>query len=361
MTEFDIAVLRDERDDAARIDFEVAEDASLPHHGWTRYAAIAHAGSHPHLAYHRWSTSAALDEVAGAALATGSSDRGTSAFVDLRSEGVGAYAYLHLARGSLGVSIAALTPGDRAAARAWTEARLPVVEADDLTVPIRFWAQNACPTTRTLAVPRWTDIAANYPAAAREALGTLVAEPPREHGRLVLWHGPPGTGKTHVVRALGWEWRDWCDLHYVTDPEEFFGSSQYMLEILLDEEENDDDLRWRLLVLEDTGELLSADAKERTGQGLSRFLNVCDGIIGQGLRVLVLVTTNELLRRLHPAVSRPGRCAAAVEIGAFPAEEADAWLAGRGLGSEGVALTLAELYARAEGRPAEPPRAPVGF
>ena len=41
---------------------------------------------------------------------------------------------------------------------------------------------------------------------------------------------------------------------------------------------------------EDTGELLSADARERSGQGLSRFLNVVDGLIGQGLRVLVLVT-----------------------------------------------------------------------
>ena len=44
---------------------------------------------------------------------------------------------------------------------------------------------------------------------------------------------------------------------------------------------------WRLLVLEDTGALLSADARERAGQGLSRFLNVVDGLIGQGLRVLV--------------------------------------------------------------------------
>lgn len=33
-------------------------------------------------------------------------------------------------------------------------------------------------------------------------------------------------------------------------------------------------------------------------------------MVGQGLRVLVLVTTNELLRRLHPAVAQPGRCAA---------------------------------------------------
>jgi hypothetical protein len=52
--------------------------------------------------------------------------------------------------------------------------------------------------------------------------------------------------------------------------------------------------------------LLTADAKVVIGQGLSRFLNVVDGLIGQGLRVLVLVTTNEPIRTLHPAVARPG-------------------------------------------------------
>src|SRR4029079_17108538 len=72
---------------------------------------------------------------------------------------------------------------------------------------------------------------------------------------------------------------------------------------------------WRLLVLEDTGELLTPDAKSVIGQGLSRFLNVVDGLLGQGLRVLVLVTTNEEIQTLHPAVARPGRAAANVEFG----------------------------------------------
>jgi SpoVK/Ycf46/Vps4 family AAA+-type ATPase len=106
-----------------------------------------------------------------------------------------------------------------------------------------------------------------------------------------------------------------------------------------------------VLVLEDTGELLSADARERAGQGLSRFLNVVDGLIGQGLRVLVLVTTNEEIRKLHPAVSRPGRCAANVEFASFDAAEASEWLEAHGLPDENRASrTLASLYAQLEGR-----------
>ena len=96
----------------------------------------------------------------------------------------------------------------------------------------------------------------------------------------------------------------WCRVHYVTDPEVLFGTNpRYMLDLILNEE---DDELWRLLVLEDTGELLPADAKLRTGQGLSRLLNVVDGLIGQGLRILVLVTTNDAIGTLNPAVAPSG-------------------------------------------------------
>ena len=108
---------------------------------------------------------------------------------------------------------------------------------------------------------------------------------------------------------------------------------------------------WRLLVLEDTGELLTPDAKSIIGQGLSRFLNVVDGLIGQGLRVLVLVTTNEPIKALHPAVARPGRCAANIEFEPLTAAEAAAWFQQHGSSeTPGEPLPLAELYARLEGR-----------
>ena len=80
------------------------------------------------------------------------------------------------------------------------------------------------------------------------------------------------------------------------------------------------------------------------------LLNVVDGLIGQGLRVLVLVTTNEEIRKLHPAVARPGRCAANVEFKPLAADEAAAWLERHGV-AERVdrPTTLASLYALAEG------------
>jgi ATP-dependent 26S proteasome regulatory subunit len=91
---------------------------------------------------------------------------------------------------------------------------------------------------------------------------------------------------------------------------------------------------------------------------LSRFLNVVDGLIGQGLRILVLVTTNEQIESLHPAVARPGRCAANIEFDPLSEAEARAWLERRGsAAADNAPRRLASLYAQLEGRdPEERPR-----
>src|SRR5206468_2489690 len=79
-------------------------------------------------------------------------------------------------------------------------------------------------------------------------------------GRLLLWHGAPGTGKTSAVKALAWEWREWCEGHCVVDPESLLGGMPtYLMHVLdgLAEEIEDGDEKWRLLLLEGTGELLA--------------------------------------------------------------------------------------------------------
>jgi hypothetical protein len=261
-------------------------------------------------------------------------------------------------------------------------------------VTVTFWTygpHGPMPSWRSIAVPSWEEIRDNYGVETRGGLDRLMQGwQPAHGGQLVLWHGLAGTGKTFGLRALAWEWREWCDFHYIVDPDTFFGQhADYLMSVLLQPEymgamvpsahgfiahgslgvsveEGEDGgggaKPWRVLILEDTGELLTADAKMVIGQGLSRFLNVVDGLIGQGLRVLVLVTTNEPIRKLHPAVARPGRCAANVEFTPLAADEAAAWLDEHGSPDGGRgSMTLAELFARLEGRPAGESLEPVGF
>jgi len=196
----------------------------------------------------------------------------------------------------------------------------------------------------------------------RAALGRLVAARGPDGGSLLLWHGSPGTGKTHAIRALARAWRLWCTVHCVTDPEALLLEPEYLLRVVTSDVDEDEATDWRLIVLEDAGELMAVDARAEVGQGLSRLLNLADGLLGQDVRALMLVTTNEPLARMHPAVRRPGRCWAAVEFEPFDAAEAAAWLALRGVhATPGRAATLAELYAIAAGRVYEPPREAEGF
>lgn len=254
--------------------------------------------------------------------------------------------------------IAARTPAELDEYVAAVKKILPRAVEQKGRIPINFWSQgrhgnSAWP--RDIDIPKWGEIEGNYPLATREAVAELVSSFAPASGKLVLWHGEPGTGKTWALRALIGEWSKWCRPQYIVDPEKLFGSdSSYLLQVLMeDPEEDDDGPKWRLLILEDTGELLSQDAKERSGQGLSRLLNVTDGLIGQGLKLLVLITTNEPLSKLHPAVSRPGRTAAEIEFGSFTSHEAEEWLAAHGI-KNGPSLTgshtLAELYAKISGR-----------
>jgi len=235
---------------------------------------------------------------------------------------------------------------------------------EDQTVTIDFWnmtSQGARSVARDLVVPTWEEIRGNYGKPLRETIDPVMRGfKAGKGGQLVLAEGPPGVGKSYFLRSLIWEWREWAHSEYIVDPDQFFGQrSDYMMQVLLNDGKNPwdfdgDDMKdkWRLLIMEDAGEFLHADAKMREGQGFSRLLNVVDGLIGQGLKILILITTNEKVNDLDPAVSRPGRCALRLDFNKLEKDDIREWYEYHELEvPEKIPnyASLAELFAKTSG------------
>lgn len=249
--------------------------------------------------------------------------------------------------------------------------------ADD-RISVAFWyrtQRGVGKIWRSLEAAGWSETRPNYPARTRRFLEPLVTDAVEvvAGGRLILMHGPPGTGKTSAVRTIARQNRGKLTVEYVLDPESLFGrDAGYFTSVVFnssdDGDEDDSDVSpTRLLVLEDCDELLSADAKDRSGQGLARLLNLVDGLIGQGMNTAVLITTNEPVGAFHAAVTRPGRCGAVIPFGLFEPDEAAAWLRAHGREPGDVAgrMSLAQLFAfgKEAARPPvpTPKREPIGF
>ena len=237
-------------------------------------------------------------------------------------------------------------------------------EPTDDEVPITFLANASgrmIEPRRRISAPSWDEIRGNYSVRARGAgrvdgrkragTGRPAAVARRAGYRQVLCAAGAGARVARLVRHV---------LHHRRRRVSRWADELPAQRVAAANRGREGEHRWRLVVLEDAGELLAADARAVAGQGLSRLLNLADGLLGEGLRVVVLVTTNEPLRRLHPAVVRPGRTWAEVEFG-------DLTRGGERVAEAHVSTSrvdgttsLAELFAIVRGR-RPMPRVAVGF
>jgi len=209
---------------------------------------------------------------------------------------------------------------------------IPVPDLPNNIVPVMFWMQNpytggADYRRRNIEVTKWEEIEANYPCDTRHQISEVMGSvQPDGEGKLILFQGPPGTGKTRSILSLISEWRDWCFSSVVTDADRLLGDPTYLNDLLFSMEGRGDYL---LLIIEDGDEFVNVDERSSKGQALSRILNIADGIMGQGLNMLTLISTNVSVDKLNPAMARPGRCMANIHFPGFSSDEAAQWMEGK--------------------------------
>lgn len=221
-------------------------------------------------------------------------------------------------------------------------------------IPISFYFNTASGPSishRDIDTLDWADIDVNYPQKTRKDLDSLINYQPvtSADGGVVLLHSPPGTGKTSFIRCLMHRWLPWATPYYITDPEAFFGSAQYMMSVIANNDGSTNAFRykpdsyeqpewweqgkvisrtndrWRFLIVEDASRFISADYGD--GQSVARLLNLADGILGQGTRFIIAITTNQRVAEINPAINRPGRCLADIQFETFSPTDANKWLA----------------------------------
>lgn len=165
-------------------------------------------------------------------------------------------------------------------------------------------------------------------------------------GRIAVFHGPPGTGKTYMVRSLIAALKSKVTTVFVP-PESFSQlSSPGFITMLLDEKDTD---KPYLLVLEDADSCLVPRAADNM-HSISSLLNFSDGIMGGILDIRIVATSNAKIDEFDSAITRPGRCCEILHLDHLDLKKAKS-IFHRLVGEDGVEfhtekseLSLAEIY-----------------
>ncbi len=137
-------------------------------------------------------------------------------------------------------------------------------------------------------------------------------------GRLVLLQGPPGVGKSYMIRSL------------VSNTESTFiivGSDMIsslagpsILPVIMGCV-NSEDKKPVTFILEDA-DIALAHRKKGDVSHLSGLLNLGDGLLGELLDIRILATTNAETLDLDPAILRPGRMCQHINLTSFSPKDA---------------------------------------
>ena len=139
-------------------------------------------------------------------------------------------------------------------------------------------------------------------------------------GRVVILEGPPGTGKTHLIKSFLLEVPD---AMFVLVPPDLLAelAGPDLLPVLMDNKTSYNHKGPLVLILEDADRcLVKRDGKNMNS--IQSLLNLSDGILGSLLDLRIIATTNASKLEIEEAILRPGRLSQRIEVGLLSPKEA---------------------------------------
>lgn len=144
---------------------------------------------------------------------------------------------------------------------------------------------------------------------------------PSPSGRIAILEGPPGTGKSFLIRSLLMEVPD---AMFVLVPPSMVASlgGPDLLPLLLQNKESWSKKGPVILILEDADECLVPRRGDNM-ESISSLLNMGDGIFGSLFDVRIIATTNAKRAEMDGAILRAGRLSKRIEVGTMNYEDAE--------------------------------------
>jgi len=147
-------------------------------------------------------------------------------------------------------------------------------------------------------------------------ISSFKKSPP--NGRIAIMNGEPGTGKTHLVRALLKE----LDCVFLIVPSNLIDSldkPEFMPLLLNVKNEHEKPI---IMVIED-GDVCLVPRKADNISTIASLLNLSDGILGSIIDIKMIITTNAEIKDMDQAIMRPGRLCRNITVGPLPYDQAN--------------------------------------
>lgn len=167
-------------------------------------------------------------------------------------------------------------------------------------------------------------------------------------GRLSLFLGPPGTGKTFALKGIVEEISRLDQVKCIIIPSGIIQSLEGpdIISLLSNEDDIAAGMK-HILFTEDADEALISRGADNLS-AISSLLNMTDGILGQALDIRVVATSNASKTQIDSAIKRPGRLCRQLNFRPLSLQEAQVVTNTLGkppLLEDKKSWTLAEVYA----------------